>query len=126
MKKKTDQRRQLQWMKTQNNFLRTIKNTIDRFDFPSDMKRNEQKIITRLRLGYSKFTNEHVFHKLYYKMCPHCEKEITVKHILEDCKMEEVLRARNKFKVRKESLKKKEKFRDILNFLKEINLEKEI
>lgn len=126
MKKKTDQRRQQQWMKTQNNFLRTIKNTIDRFDFPSDMKRNEQKIITRLRLGYSKFTNEHVFHKLYYKMCPHCEKEITVKHILEDCKMEEVLRARNKFKVRKESLKKKEKFRDILNFLKEINLEKEI
>lgn len=67
------------WSLTEDkhNFLRSIKRDSERFEFPQEMKRRDERILTRVRLGHTRFTMEHVFHGHYNKMCEFCIAAIT-------------------------------------------------
>jgi len=112
-----------EWLETENNFLRNIKSDYKRFKYPQEIKRKEERILTRLRLGQTKFTNEHVYYRLHNKMCEYCETEITVKHILEDCISPELARERKNYNISRETLKKTEKIVDMLKFLKKLKFD---
>ena len=84
--------------------------------------RREDVVITRLRLGHSRFTHSYILNREEQPFCIVCNQHITVKHILTDCI--DFLQDRNKyFQVRD----LRQLFQDvpvdnILSFLKDTNL----
>ena len=47
--------------------------------------RREQKVLARLRLRTCQFTHKHLFERKQPEMCPSCQSQITVEHILISC-----------------------------------------
>ena len=84
--------------------------------------RREDVVITRLRIGHTRFTHSYILNREEQPFCIACNKHITVKHILTDCI--DFLQDRNKyFQVRD----LRQLFQDvpvdnILSFLKDTNL----
>ena len=84
--------------------------------------RREDVIITRLRIGHTRFTHSYILNREEQQFCIACNQHITVKHILTDCI--DFLQDRNKyFQVRD----LRQLFQDvpvdnILSFLKDTNL----
>ena len=84
--------------------------------------RREDVVITRLRIGHTRFTHSYILNREEQPFCIACNQHITVKHILTDCI--DFLQDRNKyFQVRD----LKQLFQDvpvdnILSFLKDTNL----
>ena len=84
--------------------------------------RREDVVITRLRIGHTRFTHSYILNREEQPFCLACNQHITVKHILTDCI--DFLQDRNKyFQVRD----LRQLFQDvpvdnILSFLKDTNL----
>ena len=84
--------------------------------------RREDVVITRLRIGHTRFTHSYILNREEQPFCIACNQHITVKHILTDCI--DFLKDRNKyFQVRD----LRQLFQDvpvdnILSFLKDTNL----
>ena len=84
--------------------------------------RREDVVITRLRIGHTRFTHSYILNREKQPFCIACNQHITVKHILTDCI--DFLQDRNKyFQVRD----LRQLFQDvpvdnILSFLKDTNL----
>ena len=84
--------------------------------------RREDVVITRLRIGHTRFTHSYILNREEQPFCIACNQHITVKHILTDCI--DFLQDRNKyFQVRD----LRQLFQDvpvdnILSFLKDTNL----
>ena len=84
--------------------------------------RREDVVITRLRIGHTRFTHSYILNREEQPFCIVCNQNLTVKHILTDCI--DFLQDRNKyFQVRD----LRQLFQDvpvdnILSFLKDINL----
>ena len=84
--------------------------------------RREDVVITRLRIGHTRFTHSYILNREEQPFCIACNQHITVKHILIDCI--DFLQDRNKyFQVRD----LRQLFQDvpvdnILSFLKDTNL----
>lgn len=49
--------------------------------------RQEQVIMTWLRIGHTNITHEHLMANLHNNMCETCDKIIIVRHILSDCQL---------------------------------------
>lgn len=130
LRKKSLKEREENWKKTENNFLRTIKNEFRRLKLPLSLSRKEERIITRLRLGHTRFTNQHVFHKLEAIPCVFCidhnenenDVRVTVSHILKSCKMPEVVESRQKYNVNFDSLSNPDQYENVFDFLRELSL----
>jgi len=61
----------------------------------NDINRQDLVKFSRLRLGHSKLTHEHMINKQAAPQCERCNTSITIKHILLECPL--FLSERNKF-----------------------------
>ena len=84
--------------------------------------RREDVVITRLRIGHTRFTHSYILNREEQPFCIACNQHITVKHILTDCI--DFLQDRNKyFQVRDlRQLFQNVPVDNILSFLKDTNL----
>ena len=127
---------QRQWEETNNNKLKTVKENITEWHTSKRLKRKEEVILTRLRIGHTRLTHKFLFEKDPKPMCTQCNKELTVEHILVDCKNYQNQRltcfahiTENNLPITmKNILGEHKNFRAdaLFNFLDEINLYKEI
>lgn len=110
------------WLKIdKKKTLRKLKEDTKRLNFPSELNRKDQKIITRLRTGYTRYTEEWKFKKNHYcRRCETCKVEVTVEHLLIDCK--ETEQHRKNLDIKFEDLKNPKKFKNIIEFIKNIKL----
>lgn len=110
------------WLSTTENKLRQIKDDISNWDDAHN--RRDQVILTRLRIGHTRLTHEHLMAKKEPKICILCNEPISVKHILVDCLF--YIYAREKYNLPSDmhqilKLDLTEESR-LLNFLEEINI----
>ena len=111
---------QTKWQQCFNNKLLTIKpNFNDKYHFYC--KRKDQVILTRCRIGHSKFSHVHLLNNERAPQCINCNEPLTVKHILLNCTNFDRIRS-NHFNV--DNLQKlflDIKQTTILEYLKEID-----
>lgn len=69
-----------------DNKLREVKHTTDRWINPLNPTREQDVILTRLRIGHTWHTYKHLMSKTEPEECLTCGTEITVKHILLECR----------------------------------------
>lgn len=94
IKSKTIHLWQTMWTEEESK-LKNIKPIVNQ-KLPLPFKRREQVILSRLRIGHSKLTHEHLLKKTPPPMCDVCENiPITVTHIL-TCKKYENARRKHK------------------------------
>ena len=84
--------------------------------------RREDVVITRLRIGHTRFTHSYILNREEQPFCIACNQHITVRHILTDCI--DFLQDRNKYFLVRDL---RQLFQDvpvdnILSFLKDTNL----
>ncbi|XP_017303976.1 uncharacterized protein LOC108253823 [Diaphorina citri] len=71
-----------QWTNIQNNKLRTIKDNTTLWKTSLRKIRNEEILLTRLRIGHTRITHSYLFTKTPHPICT-CGFPLTVKHIFE-------------------------------------------
>jgi kelch-like protein 2/3 len=74
---------QQSWSKQLGNKLYAVKSQIT--VWPSITSRKHDVIITRLRIGHTRFTHRHLLIGESTPTCSHCKTAMTVKHILIEC-----------------------------------------
>nr|CAH7737670.1 unnamed protein product [Callosobruchus chinensis] len=62
-----------------------VKDNVYPWPFHLNMKRREQVVIARLRMGHTNITSMHLLRGESPPLCPTCQETITTKHILLDC-----------------------------------------
>nr|CAH7764015.1 unnamed protein product [Callosobruchus chinensis] len=62
-----------------------VKDNVYPWPFHLNMKRREQVVIARLRMGHTNITSMHLLRGEPPPLCPTCQETITTKHILLDC-----------------------------------------
>ena len=113
---------QKSWDTATFNKLHAIKPVVENNSSAIRNVRREDVVITRLRIGHTRFTHSYILNREEQPFCIACNQHITVKHILIDCI--DFLQDRNKyFQVRD----LRQLFQDvpvdnILSFLKDTNL----
>ena len=113
------------WTNTDIKSLRKIKENVMKFEMPNNIKREEACKITRLRLGCTKLTHEHLLQKKDQPNCQHCNEKLTVEHILINCN--KYHQTRIKYKINNMNiLNEPHHLLNIIKFLKDINLFDEI
>lgn len=109
------------WSQQHDNKLFKLKQHTRKYKFAPRLNRNECVKIARLRFGHTRFTHEHIFDKKPPPMCNDCNTQITTRHIMNDCTTFE--RQRRKYKIYSpESLNNTSHHRNLINFLKEIEI----
>jgi RNase H len=104
------------------NLLKKIKPQITNKKTLNSLNRRDQMIITRLRIGHTRATHKYLFKTDKIKEKCNCNNDLTVDHILNNCKIFE--KSRKKFKINVNTLKSdnsKDLIR-IIKYLKEIKL----
>lgn len=76
---------QHEWHTIRNNKLREVKNTTKPFKNISNVSRKEEVLLTRLRIGHTKLTHQHILEKKEAPKCEKCNEPLSVKHIIADC-----------------------------------------
>ncbi|KAL4097440.1 hypothetical protein QTP88_022222 [Uroleucon formosanum] len=66
--------------------LNQIKHNTDNWTFPIETPRKFEVIITRLRIGHSQIPHSFLMTKEEPPICPTCGVQITIKHILTECR----------------------------------------
>ena len=97
-----------------------MKKTIDRWKTIDFLNRKDQTVITRLRIGHTRLTHEHLIERTSTLTC-RCAEPQTVKHIL-SCSLDK--QQQDKYKIDFDTLKNdnKEKLISVVNYLKELVL----
>jgi len=75
-----------EWHSLRDNKLREIKPTTDRWINSSNITRQQEIILTRLRIGHSWHTHKHLMDKTDPEPCITCGSNITIKHLLLECR----------------------------------------
>ncbi|XP_025405911.1 uncharacterized protein LOC112680124 [Sipha flava] len=75
-----------EWHFLRDNKLREIKPITDRWINPSNITRQQEVILTRLRIGHSWHTHKHLMDKTDSEPCITCGSNISIKHILLECR----------------------------------------
>ncbi|XP_043262640.1 uncharacterized protein LOC122403273 [Colletes gigas] len=65
--------------------LKLIKPTVEKWEIKTTLNRKEKTILTRLRIGHTQLTHNHLFEKQELPKCPICKISISIKHIIEEC-----------------------------------------
>ena len=114
------------WYQKTNNKLRDIKDETKRWKVPEERKL--QIVISRLRIGHTKFTHEHILKKTEPKICDTCSTTMSVKHIIEECTKYTTYRLKHKIPTTlKDALgNNNNNIYNIIKFLAEIDLLKQI
>ncbi|XP_015365938.1 PREDICTED: uncharacterized protein LOC107163176, partial [Diuraphis noxia] len=84
-----------QWEKKwaeQTTKLHEIKRTTYPWPFSANISRKHQTVITRLRIGHTHITHQHLMKRGEPPDCTVCGSPLTVKHLLTDCRCYEKAR----------------------------------
>ena len=117
---------QQQWSNSIHNKLFQIQPTLGEWRPASRKSRRKQAVISRLRIGHTRFTHSFILKQEPQPHCLTCHTTCTVKHILIECRNFVVIRKRF-FKVNNSTdLFENVKIDDILSFLRETELYQKI
>jgi len=124
-----------EWESTHNK-LSAIKPSLTDWKTCNRKNRREEVVLARLRIGHTRLTHKHLFTRDAAPVCHDCNKEVTVKHIIEECtkynssrkKYFEHMLKQGLVLTTKSVLAESEHFdaSAIFNYLKDINLYKEL
>lgn len=81
-----------EWCLSLSNKLRDIKPTVMPWEEHNGIQRKYRVALTRLRIGHTHLTHSHLFSRESPPVCGVCDVEVTVKHILLDCRLYEINR----------------------------------
>ena len=85
-----------------------------------DLNRKDRKVITRLRIGHTNITHKYLMDKTNPPLC-RCGNFLSIKHIFNDCQTS--IQLKNKFKITNITiLKNPKKFKQIIQFIKALDL----
>ncbi|XP_050066012.1 uncharacterized protein LOC126555090 [Aphis gossypii] len=73
------------WHNTTENKLREIKHSVELWPKYTDLNRKNEVILNRLRIGHTKFTHGHLMAKTDPPICPTCNTNYSIKHIIVHC-----------------------------------------
>ncbi|KAG5883774.1 hypothetical protein JTB14_031999 [Gonioctena quinquepunctata] len=73
----------------QNTHLRKIKHTTIPEQHTRTLKRRDQVVITRLRIGHTNMTSSYLLLGQHQPSCDHCRVPLTVEHLLQECPVHE-------------------------------------
>ncbi|KAF0749002.1 Uncharacterized protein FWK35_00022234 [Aphis craccivora] len=73
------------WHNTTENKLREIKHSVELWPKYIDLNRKNKVILNRLRIGHTKFTHGHLMAKTDPPLCPTCNINYSIKHIIVHC-----------------------------------------
>lgn len=85
----------LQWM-AKIGHLRMIKCGTGRSIYGAELTRREAVVLARLRIGHTNLTHQHYMSKEAPPICPFCQLNLNIKHILVDCTNIQNLRVKYK------------------------------
>lgn len=74
----------LQWM-AQTGHLRMLKHDSDKSDYSPGLSRREAVVLARLRIGHTNLTHQHYMSKEAPPICPFCQLNLNINHILIEC-----------------------------------------
>ncbi|KAE9528885.1 hypothetical protein AGLY_012460 [Aphis glycines] len=74
-----------QWHTTTENKLREIKHSVVLWLKYTDINRKNEVILNRLRIGHTKLTHGHLMAKTDPPLCPTCNTNYSIKHIITQC-----------------------------------------
>lgn len=72
------------WMPNTSH-LRAVKHNMHKSIYAAGLTRHEAVAITRLRIGHTNVTHQHYMSKDPRPICPFCDENLTVPHLLMDC-----------------------------------------
>ncbi|XP_016655928.1 uncharacterized protein LOC100568880 isoform X2 [Acyrthosiphon pisum] len=115
----------LKWRRKETK-LSEIKRTTDRWKNKSNLNRKEEVILTRLRIGHTRYTlHGYLMSREDQPTCATCGVHLTIKHILVECRQTEA--ARTKYSIPEflyQSLGPNESaIKQTLNLIKELEIE---
>ena len=114
-----------EWKKETNNKLFNIKPKL-KPRIPSHLPRRENVTITRLKIGHTKLTHQHLLLREDAPVCVGCDSPLTVKHILLECTDFSEARAKYYKSKNLKTLFDTIEPQKIINFISEIGLLKQI
>ena len=91
-----------QWKSSQKTYLHDIRKSTYETNPAMHLSRRDQTIITRLRIGHTLLTHQHLFTKDPKPTCDKCGSKITVQHILVQCP--KFCEERKKFKINNKTI----------------------
>ncbi|XP_015363709.1 PREDICTED: uncharacterized protein LOC107161712, partial [Diuraphis noxia] len=62
----------------------------------ADLNRKEEVLLTRLRIGHTRFTHGYLMSKEEQPRCTTCGVHLTIKHIIVECRQTEDARTKHK------------------------------
>lgn len=113
---------QSEWINVSNNKLREIKETTAEWMSSHNRIRKESVLLTRLRIGHTRITHEHLFRNEPPSTCSECNQPVTVKHLLSDCIKFKDLRDRYQIDFRSIMDTNYSELPNLFKFLKETEL----
>ena len=87
---------QAKW-NTSTSKLREVRPTVDRWPEERQMKRGHQVKLSRLRVGHTRLTHEHLMTRDPPPTCEDCNQLLTVKHIIIYCPKYQAARSSQRF-----------------------------
>lgn len=109
--------------------IKLIKKDINAWESSNRNSRQEEKIITRLRIGHTLLTHQFLMENSNPPICPHCPDLLTIDHILRMCPKYENLRVKYNY-INKELVDmlgdSSPKIDKLMKFLKETHVYKKI
>ena len=120
---------QQEWFNINNNKLRTIKETVKKWPSSFHKERKVEVVLTRLRIGHTRLTHGHLMERRHAPYCDNCIVPLTVKHIITECpdyNEERLLYFGNGAvtmeQVLGETPERLVEIKDVINFLKDVNV----
>lgn len=83
------------WSEVTDNKLKRIKAHISSWNSSFRNSRREEVVLTRLRIGHTRLTHGHLMAREPPPVCAECEAQLTVEHILTECRRYRQARARH-------------------------------
>lgn len=114
---------QEKWDSHRSTFLQASKPLVEKWHDRKD--RREQRILTRLRIGHTRMTKQHLFDRTLSNNCEICNTELSVEHILLNCMKYDAIREELRLSSNIQIVlsNNEEEETKLLNYIKKCNLQ---
>ncbi|CAH2019761.1 unnamed protein product [Acanthoscelides obtectus] len=72
--------------------MRSVQTSIEKWTYPKQLNRRQQTVLCRLRIGHCKLTHAYLLAGDHRPQCLACQTDLTVQHILVECRLYSDLR----------------------------------
>ena len=112
---------QLEWDSNTGNKLRQIQSLVGKQQ-PKLSSIRDDMVIRRARIGHTNITHKFLMVNADPPVCATCNVQLTVNHILIDCRVNQAIRSQYYSEQTLKELFKNERYSEVINFLKEIDM----